>query len=263
MEAVFCDYDRGHHGTLLPLSATKGWQIRRAEQLLTPHLATTYVEGVAQKGVLVVQRQRLNGGEVENGLPAEVDLSVYVFRFDGTRWVFEKGNKSAVRTGRHGFAQPCGLVRLGSSGFGLLVPGASGNRGYWFFHVAVVPLSSGPVREAGVFKMGENNSGTCGTSSGTDFGPCYESKGTLEFLDDGGAGHWLLRHRISGTGAKDSQGPVTPVNSTTCHRLGAAGYTEVQAGGCDQPESVRARVTYTGLDLIVEELPPARAKVQP
>lgn len=44
MEAIFCEYDRAQQGTLLPLPATRGWQLGKASQLAIPHLTRTYSE---------------------------------------------------------------------------------------------------------------------------------------------------------------------------------------------------------------------------
>jgi hypothetical protein len=57
MAAIFCEYDRGKSGTLLPVEHTKPWDMTRVEYLVTPMLAATYVEGGVEKGVLVAQRQ--------------------------------------------------------------------------------------------------------------------------------------------------------------------------------------------------------------
>jgi hypothetical protein len=109
----------------------------------------------------------------------------------------------------------------------------------------------------GRFDLGENNGDACGARGKEVLAPCYESRGTLEFLDDGGAAHWLLRHRLSGTAPREPGATVASVDATRCLRLGASGYAEIPGGACAELAPVHGRVTYVHSVLVVEE--PGRA----
>jgi len=248
MEAVFCQYDRGHGGTLLPLAATRGWRLERAEQLATPILAETYVEGGVRKGVLVVARQPLVGGEVADSHGTTVDLSVYVFRRAPDHWVYEKGSKTLASDGSWGSPPGVRLVRLGEASFGLWWESGWTGQGYSMGTISIASLSQGVPEVLGRFETGQSHAGAC--EAAVREGPCWEYRGRVEFLRIGAGGHWIVRHSLSGT-KQDPPSRVMPVDSTTCHRVVGSRYAEAVVDGCAEAPPVPERELF-GAGLGVE-----------
>lgn len=235
MEAIFCEYDRAHRGTLLPLSATAGWQIGKADYLATPHFATTYLEGGVRRGVLVVQRQSVFDGRVADSHATPAGISVYVFRHDGSRWVFEKGRRDVKEDGSNGIAPTPRLVRLGDHRMGLWFEGGAFAMGAGVTYVWVASLSDEDIPILGEFTTAENDGNHCGAPQDGFPRPCpgYESR--TEFLRIDGDEGYVLRIRSTGTRRRQTggyEGELISANSVTCHRLVGARYVKTQVPGC-------------------------------
>lgn len=209
MEAVFCQYDRSRKATLLPLEHTRTWNSKQAEIVATPLLTATYRENGERKGVIAVQRQQLN----ENGEPVMSHATgaiiwVYLFRHDGSRWVFEKGKKEALYAGAHGHAPGGRLMRLGPGKHGLWFKGGDVHQGYTEDYAFVVPLSEANILPAGpYFDTGKSNAGACSEDEqerqGLGLRECWSYEGQPELIERENSDYYILRIRYQGTGPDD------------------------------------------------------------
>ncbi|MFZ6734385.1 hypothetical protein ACO0LG_20815 [Undibacterium sp. Ji42W] len=113
MLAIFGTYNEKQHGVLLPEKNTASWDMGQADILATVLLVDIYTEAGKKKAVLVVQRQQILGGVVEESHATAPVISVYVFAYNGKQWLFEKGKKEVAAYGANGMAPMASLIRLG------------------------------------------------------------------------------------------------------------------------------------------------------
>lgn len=240
MRAIFCYYNAKHGGTLLPRVYTAGWKERDAQMLATPLVVATYEEGGKRKGVLAVQRQMI---DVETGTPDTTHaeqpvISVYVFGYNGTQWVYEKGKKDVTEAGTFGVAPEGRLVRLGRDKHGLWFDGSDtdqGNNGEYAF---IIDLSTPRPAVSSTFDTGQDNSGTCSDDpkewDGVINGACWVYQATPAFIDVPGAAYYMLRLTYKGTEAKDyaHPGETVPKNNSVCYGLSGQKYVPLKDDRC-------------------------------
>lgn len=203
MLAIFGTYNEKHHGVLLPEKNTTAWEMGQADTLATALLVDTYTETGKKKAVLVVQRQQILDGAVEESHATAPLVSVYIFAFNGKQWVFEKGKKEVAAYGANGVAPMASLIRLGQDKFGLLFEGGDMHQGYTNDYAFIVSLSDAKPVIALELNMGESNNGAC-TDDVEEQGPlmqaCWENTGKLSFLQNGADEYYIVR--LSTTGNK-------------------------------------------------------------
>ncbi|MFZ6677341.1 hypothetical protein [Undibacterium sp. Tian12W] len=203
MLAIFGTYNEKQHGVLLPEKNTASWDIGQADTLATALLADTYTEAGKKKAVLVVQRQQVLGGVVEESHATAPVVSVYVFAYNGKQWLFEKGKKEVAAYGANGMAPMASLIRLGQDKFGLLFEGGDMHQGYTNDYAFIVSLSDVKPVIALELNMGESNNGAC-TDDVEEQGPlmqaCWENTGKLSFLQNATDEYYTVK--LSTTGNK-------------------------------------------------------------
>jgi hypothetical protein len=224
MQAVICEYNRDMGGTLLPPEHTAAWNLARAETLATPMLAATYRERGTRKGVLVVQRQMLYEGEPAWGHAQTAVVSVYVFSLTGKRWTIERHAEET-------------LVMTGPDRFGLWFVGGDMGQGYTFDYAYLVPLSDGPIAEAGRFELGASNSGACSDDPkerDTSIHACWSWETTAEFVRVPGRANDLLRLTAKGNESADQNDVdrITAKTDVVCYARSGGTYAAVNDPTC-------------------------------
>jgi hypothetical protein len=224
MQAVICEYNRDMGGTLLPPEHTAAWNLARAETLATPMLAATYRERGTRKGVLVVQRQMLYEGEPAWGHAQTAVVSVYVFSLTGKRWTIERHAEET-------------LVTTGPDRFGLWFVGGDMGQGYTFDYAYLVPLSDGPIAEAGRFELGASNSGACSDDPkerDTSIHACWSWETTAEFVRVPGRANDLLRLTAKGNESADQNDVdrITAKTDVVCYARSGGTYAAVNDPTC-------------------------------
>jgi hypothetical protein len=224
MQAVICEYNRDMGGTLLPPEHTAAWNLARAETLATPMLAATYRERGTRKGVLVVQRQMLYEGEPAWGHAQTAVVSVYVFSLTGKRWTIERHAEET-------------LVMTGPDRFGLWFVGGDMGQGYTFDYAYLVPLSDGPIAEAGRFELGASNSGACSDDPkerDTSIDACWSWETTAEFVRVPGRANDLLRLTAKGNESADQNDVdrITAKTDVVCYARSGGTYAAVNDPTC-------------------------------
>lgn len=238
MEAIFCEYNREHGGTLIPLKNTANWDAKNSETLATPILAATYKEGNVQKGVLALQRQMLEStGESVMSHGQQAIISVYVFKFDGTSWVFEKGKMNATEAGTHGHAPGGRLAKIGPEKYGLIFEGGWTGQGYDISYAFIINLSEQTILDAGNFDTGQSNSGTCADDPkerDTMVGACWDYEGRPEFIAIQESPYYMLRIAYHGTESKDinDRDKITPKNDPICYTFTGSKYADTKDRNC-------------------------------
>lgn len=234
MLAIFGAYDEKRGGTLLPVTLTKGWKIENANGLATPLSVDLYEETGKRKGVLAVQIQSVREGEVDESHVSAAEVSVYVFGFNGSNWVFEKGKKSVIKTGAYGKAPGNRLIRIGDAKFGLLFEGGDVHQGYFDQYASMISL--GEPKIAAVFdaSTGHDNSGACTDDEkelkDVDLGlkRCWGHATEISFVRIAGDDYYMLRLDDSGTEEDEKTGKVVPVKRVTYLRMRPEGYKPVE-----------------------------------
>jgi hypothetical protein len=157
MHTIFGAYNKKKGGSLLPKELTPQWDEDGAETVATPLLVTTYEEGGETRGVILVQTLK---GKI-TGRVQPANISIYLFKKKGDKWVFDKRREDVNEFGSAGTAPGDGrLIRLGDDKYGVLFEGAYGGQGYMSMYSAIIGLSDGtPTSQT--FSTGENNSGAC------------------------------------------------------------------------------------------------------
>lgn len=237
MQAVFCEYNRDKGGTLLPLEHTAAWNLSRADTLATPMLVVTYRERGTRKGVLVVQRQMLYEGEPAWGHAQTAVVSVYVFSLTGKRWTIERRAEETLDAGQNGNAPFPSLVTTGPDRFGLWFVGGDMGQGYTFDYAYLVPLSDGPIAEAGRFDLGASNSGACSDDPkerDTSIHACWSWETTAEFVRVPGRANDLLRLTAKGNESADQNGVdrITAKTDVVCYARSGGTYAAVNDPKC-------------------------------
>jgi len=254
MEAIFCEYNREHGGTLLPLENTRSWDIRSSDTLVTPILTATYLEGNVQKGVLALQRQMLEStGEPVASHGQQATVSVYVFRFDGERWVFEKGKTTATEAGTYGSAPDGRLAKIGPDKYGILFEGGWAGQGYFTSYALIVNLSGQTILEAGAFDTGQSNSGACAEEPEQQegaIGACWSYEGRPEFIAAQGSPYYMLRIAYQGTESGDVNLPeeVAPKDDPVCYTLTGRKYVEARDPSCASYQALDAGAIFGGTE---------------
>ncbi len=203
MQAIFCSYDLEHQATLLPLRFTAPWSPHDAETLAKPVLVQTWQVGGQEKGVLVVARQQLEGGEPYVSHGTGTAISVYVFNRDGDRWRYEKGKKYLFEDlGTYGEAPPMKLIRLGRKRYGIKFDTGYASMGYYEASTLLVSLSEQDFPVMGSFDVIANNEGTGDDPWG------YEAR--LEMVEREDADYYDLRLVFEGS-MKVWEGPESRI----------------------------------------------------
>ena len=230
MEAIFCKYNREHGGTLLPLKNTAQWNAKNATILATPILAVTYRENGEHKGVLAVQRQQMleETGEPVISHAQSAIISVYVFKYNGSRWVFEKGKMEVSDAGSYGSAPDGKLVKLGPEKYGLWFEGSYTGQGYSNDFAFIINLSAKKVLETGNFDTGQSNEGAC-----VDDKACWGYEGKPEFIAVPDFTYYMLRIAYQGTEvAKISDDKIVSKNNRLCYVYAGDKYVETKDKNC-------------------------------
>lgn len=196
MLAIFGVYNFQNKGVLIPEENTKLWKIKESNELVTTILARTYSEGGVRKGVIAMQRQALSNGEVIDSHGEEATISIYIFRFDGKKWIFEKGKRAVTSAGSYGNAPEGKLIRMGNDKFGLLFEGGFSGQGHLINYAFLIPLSEPKLFDALDLDMGEDNHGTCSDDPkerDDTIEQCWERKSKLVFLKHIGSPYYALK----------------------------------------------------------------------
>ena len=247
MQAIFCQYNRQQGGTLIPLQHTAAWNSHQAQTLASPLLVETYSEKNTQKGVLVVQRQKLLEGKPEHSHAAGVVLSIYTFRFDGQHWIYEKGNKHAAESGSFGTAPKGKLIKLGNDRYGLIFHGGFTGQGHTVTNTFIISLSDEGILENGQFDTGQSNGGACSDDpedqKQLQLRPCWEYQGNIEFIQLKDKDYYLLRVSYSGTHSSDTNGveQVLPKTDKVCYSKNGSAYQIVNDPQCQFYTAIRTQ----------------------
>lgn len=249
MEAIFCEYNRTQGGTLVPLKHTQAWNAKQAETLATPILAATYRENTTRKGVVAIQRQMLENGEPYMSHATAPIISVYVFKHDGSRWVFEKGKREVSNAGAHGFAPGGKLVKLGREKYGLWFEGGDIHQGYTNDYAFIIALSDSKVRQIGTFDTGQTNRGACSENPeerGNLVNTCWGYEGQPEFIKVQGSDYYMFRIKYQGTEAPDvnNTDKVVPKNEPVCYKKTGGNYLELKDRECASYKALDVRVIF-------------------
>ena len=249
MEAIFCEYNRAHGGTLLPVRHTQSWNAKKAETLATPILVATYTESGVKKGVVVIQRQQLDSGEPRMSHATGATISAYVFKHDGSKCVFEKGRLKVSYAGAHGFAPGGKLVKLGQDKYGLWFEGGDIHQGYTNDYAFVVTLSEPQVLEVGNFDTGQSNRGACSDDPkerGPFTGACWGYEGRPEFIKVNGRDYYTLRISYQGTEEQDSNNRVkiVPKDKSLCYTKTSDKYVELKDTTCADHSALDAHDAF-------------------
>lgn len=226
---------------------------------MTPTLAATYKEGNVQRGVLVLQRQMLEStGEPLSSHAQPATISVYIFKFDGTNWVYEKGKKNVLEAGSWGNAPGGSLAKIGSEKYGLYFNTGWGGQGYHSSGAFIININDKNFIEAGNFNLSEDNSGTCSDDPKEQDGSivaCWGYKGETEFISKPDAVYYMLRISYDGTEFKNINGrdKIVRKNKPICYTYTGNKYVVNKDHNC---------ASYTALDMkeIFDEAVVKRAK---
>ena len=235
MLAVFGAYDDLRGGTLLPVNLTKTWEIKNATVLLSPLIANTYEESGRTKGVLAVQRQIVEGGEVEDAHAAPAEISVYVFSFNGNEWLFEKGEPKVIKAGSFGIAPKGQLVRIGDEKFGLLFEGDDMHHGYKNEYKFLVAISEPTIGVIFDEPTGEDNMGQCSDdekerkeSGILKLKPCWGYATKLSFIRILPSAYFIMSLEVSGTALREKDNAVVSAKRTSYLRMGSDRYKPIR-----------------------------------
>jgi hypothetical protein len=249
MEAIFCEYNRTQGGTLLPLKYTQAWNAKKAETLATPILAATYRENGVRKGVIAIQRQMLENGEPYMSHATTAVISVYVFKHDGSTWVFEKGKRAVTNAGAHGFASGGKLVKLGQEKYGLWFEGGDIHQGYTTDYAFIIALSESKIRHFGAFDTGQTNQGACSddpAERGNFVNACWGYEGLPEFIKAQDSDYYIFRIKYQGTEAPDfnDTNKIVPKNEPVCYTTTGEKYLELKDRACAPYKALDVRVNF-------------------
>lgn len=250
MEAVFCEYNRAHGGTLIPLENTAQWDISSSDTLATPLITATYQEGNSSKGVLAVQRQMLEPtGEPVSSHGQGAIISIYVFKHDGTSWVFEKGKKNATEAGTWGNAPSGKLAKIGPEKHGLVFESSWVGQGYIVSSAFIMALSEKEISVVGDFDTGQSNSGACEDDPmerNEMVGACWDYEGKVEFIEKRETPYYMLRIAYSGTKQKEEndRDEVTPKSIPECYIFTGSKYVTAKDRDCVKGKAVESREIF-------------------
>ena len=249
MEAIFCEYNREHGGTLIPLINTAKWDAMNSDTLVTPTLAATYKVGNMQKGVLVLQRQMLErNGEPVSSHGQTAIISVYVFNFDGTSWVFEKGKLNVTEAGSWGEAGGGSLAKIGPDKYGLFFNSAGSGQGYDESGAFIIDLSEKNFLVAGSFTFSESNSGTCSDDpkeQEDSIVACWSYDGKPEFISMQDSPHYMLRISYGGTEINtNSRDEIVPKNRPICYTFAGNQYVVTKDRNCANYKALDVSVIF-------------------
>jgi hypothetical protein len=238
MRAIYGGYSVERKGTIL---SQEVYPTGKVEILASAILTRTYVEASVNKGVLVVQRQSFD----ENGRnmaahPEGADISVYIFRHDGTKWVFEKGKKTVVNTGSFGEAPAAGLIKLGAEKYGVLFEPSYQQMGYVSTDIFIVGISEPEINVILTeLDMSGDNEASDICIEDEAAGKCWRYQADLNFFEKRGSDYYVIEHKLGGT----SQGEGTtiiPIDGIKYYEKSASKY---------QPSASRQRPETTPMSM--------------
>lgn len=233
MRAIFCEYDPERRATLLPPRLTPGWKERAATGRAFPLLAGTFVQGGATRGVLVVGRRNLHGDEPVLAQQEWLGISLYVFKEQGGRFVFERGARDWI-DGWRGTEPGIELASLGPDRHVL-----------WFRHnwwlqgntgqaLTLWSLSDPGAPQLLRVETHDENAGSCTQEKDDGLPPCWAWDSDVELLP--GSADWgLVSVTRTGTEAGEERGKVVPVRKFSCYARTGAKYEEVAVERCGPP----------------------------
>ncbi len=187
MLAIFDEYNTEKSGTLIPLPLTKKWEIESAKEIAEPLMAEIYTESGKQKGVLVLSRHKTS----ECSHSEFAHISVYVFAFNGSEWIFEKGKKDITEGGDGNCnPPPTKLIAIGDNQYAIASESGFRTQGVTTSIVSILSLSDAKIAIIGNFSL----------LSEEDYEGNYQgdedpASSPVKFFSQKDKGHYAIEHR--------------------------------------------------------------------
>jgi hypothetical protein len=221
MLLIFGEYNIEHQGTLIPVKKnyTNSWNRKEVHELARPILCVTYNEGDIKKGVIVIERQLAFKCHACTAI-----ISVYVFMYNGSEWVFENGKKEVTDAGAWGEAPGCELIKIGDRKYGILFEGSYSGQGTTDYNAFIIAISeSEPYEILSSISTGGNNGGQCSDDEKErkkwGVPECYGYECKLNFLKQDNTDYYVMDLKCEGTDHNYDTYRIEPAASDQYYRI--------------------------------------------